>query len=79
MRLEVILFGPHAKLLPPGSEGGRTVVELEGPATVDQVLDHLGVPETGRTYVTVNGRRVEPATPVGDGDEVRVIVPLGGG
>jgi sulfur carrier protein ThiS len=79
VRLEVVLFGPYAKLLPPGSEGGRTSLELEGPASVGRVLDHLGVPEAGRTYVTVNGRRVELATPVKDGDEIRVIVPLGGG
>lgn len=79
MRLGVTLFGPYAKLLPPGSQGGRTSLEFREPATLEQVLDHLGVPEGGRTYVTVNGRRVEPASPVGDGDDVCVIVPLGGG
>lgn len=79
MRLGVTLFGPYAKLLPPGSEGGRTSVELREPATLEQVLDHLGVPEGGRTYVTLNGRRVELASAVAEGDEIRVIVPLGGG
>ena len=79
MRLGVTLFGPYAKLLPPGSEGGRTSLELREPATVDQALDRLGVPEGGRTYVTVNGRRVELVSALADGDEIRVIVPLGGG
>jgi len=33
----------------------------------------------GRSYVQLNGTREEPSATLADGDEVRVIVPLGGG
>jgi molybdopterin converting factor small subunit len=47
---------------------------------VGQVLDRLNVPPEGRTYVTVNGRHVVGlGVLVGEGDEISVIVPLGGG
>jgi len=80
VRVGVTLFGGQAALLPPASEGGRTVVAVEQPASVGQVLDRLNVPPEGRTYVTVNGRHVVGlGVLVGEGDEISVIVPLGGG
>ncbi|OFV84012.1 MAG: hypothetical protein A2W26_10915 [Acidobacteria bacterium RBG_16_64_8] len=80
MRVGVTLFGAQAALLPPGSEGGRTVVEVEQTASVGQALDRLKVPPEGRAYVTLNGRHVtDLGVLVGEGDEIGVIVPLGGG
>lgn len=74
-----MLFGKHARLLPPGTSGNATSVEVEEGATIARVLDALGVPPDGRSYVQLNGRRAEPSATLADGDEVRVIVPLGGG
>jgi hypothetical protein len=46
---------------------------------VADVLDALGVPPDGRSYVQLNGTREELSAALQTGDEVRVIVPLGGG
>lgn len=77
--MKVILFGHHARLLPPGSSGNTTSVEVRQGSTIADVLDVLGVPPDGRSYVQLNGSREEPSAALDEGDEVRVIVPLGGG
>ena len=79
MRVDVVLFGPYARLLPPESRNGRAVLQVGEQARVNEVLDLLHVPPEGRTYVTVNGERVGLDTLVSEADEIRVIVPLGGG
>lgn len=79
MKVKVMLFGHHARLLPPGTSGNATSVELRKGSTIADVLDVLGVPPDGRSYVQLNGSREEPSAALADGDEVRVIVPLGGG
>jgi molybdopterin synthase sulfur carrier subunit len=79
MQVTVALFGPYAELLPPGSERGRATLDVAEGTTVGQLLDRLGVPDQGRHFVTVDGRRVEPTGALSSDAEVRVIVPLGGG
>ena len=79
MEVRVILFGHLAKLLPSASEGGEVLVQVDGEATVKRVLDQIGVPEESRTYVTRNGVRAGMDDLVAHGDEIRVIIPLGGG
>ena len=74
-----MLFGHHARLLPPGTVGNATSVEVREGSTIADVLDVLGVPPDGRSYVQLNGSREELSATLADGDEVRVIVPLGGG
>jgi sulfur carrier protein ThiS len=79
VKVKVLLFGHHVRLLPSGSHGNVAVVEVEEGATVAELLDVLGVPPDGRRYVQLNRAQEEPAAILKDGDEVRVIVPLGGG
>jgi sulfur carrier protein ThiS len=79
VRVDVMLFGQYSQLLPTESENGRTTLEVNDQTTVDLLLDRLGVPPEGRTYVTVNGRLSGLDTRLAEGDEIRVIVPLGGG
>ena len=79
MNVEVMLFGLHARLLPPGTRGNATSIDIEEGATVADLLDALGVPPDGRSYVQLNGTRQGLAAVLREGDEVRVIVPLGGG
>jgi len=78
VRVNAVLFGNLAGLLPPDARG-RTVVEVHAGSTVSDVLDALAVPQEGRTFLTLDGERVHGETPVRDGAELRVIVPLGGG
>ena len=79
MLVDVVLFGSYSRLLPSESAKGRATLSLEEPATVDQVLDLLQLPPEGRTYVTLNGEQVGLDTRVSEADEIRVVVPLGGG
>ena len=79
MKVKVVLFGPHARLLPPGAHGNSASIDAEEGATVADVLDALGVPPDGRSYVQLNGAREDLTATLHGGDEVRVIVPLGGG
>lgn len=79
MRVEVALFGQYTRLLPPDSKNGTVGLEVDRSATVGQVLDRLEIPPEGRSYVTVNGQRAEQDVVLAEGDEIRVIVPLGGG
>jgi len=79
MKVKMVLFGQHARLLPPGAQGNSTSIDVVEGATVADVLDALGVSPEGRTYVQLNGAREGLAATLRDGDEVRVIVPLGGG
>ena len=79
MRVEVALFGYYSRLLPPESKDGRTTLEMNEGSTVGQVLDRLQIPPEGRTYVTLNGKHTGQGTALAEGDEIRVIVALGGG
>jgi sulfur carrier protein ThiS len=79
VHVDVFLFGPYSRLLPPGSTDGRAILQVQEPASVDQVLDLLHVPPEGRTYVTINGELAGRDALVSEGDEIRVVVPLGGG
>jgi sulfur carrier protein ThiS len=79
VKIKVVLFGQHSRLLPLGSQGNSTSLDVEEGAKVADVLDTLGVPPEGRSYVQLNGAREGLAATLRDGDEVRVIVPLGGG
>ena len=79
MKVKVVLFGRHARLLPPGVQGNSASIGVEEGATVADVLDAVGVPPDGRSYVQLNGATEGLAATLQDGDEVRVIVPLGGG
>jgi sulfur carrier protein ThiS len=79
VKVKVVLFGQHVRLLPPGVQGNSTSTDVEEGATVADILDAFGVPPEGRSYVQLNGVREGLAATLQDGDEVRVIVPLGGG
>ncbi len=78
MQIKVTLFGSYARLLPSSSQG-RTSVDVPVGSTVANVLDALAVPAQGRSFLTLDGDRVAPESPVHEGAELRVIVPLGGG
>ena len=79
MRVGVALFGQYLQLLPSESENGHVFVDVQEAATVGEVLDLMQIPPEGRTYVTVNGKHVGEDVALADKDEIRVIVPLGGG
>jgi sulfur carrier protein ThiS len=79
VQVDLILFGHYARYLPEGSTGGSATLQVGPGATVTSVLDTVGLPSEARGYVTLNGRRAPPEEHLADGDEIRVVVPLGGG
>jgi sulfur carrier protein ThiS len=79
MLVRLILFGHLVRYLPPGSEGQGALLDVAPSVTVADVLDSVDLPRGERSYVTVNGERASLDERLSDGDEVRVIVPLGGG
>lgn len=78
MQVRVVLFGNLERLAPAGSSG-RITLEVDEGASAGDVLDALAVPSEERTYLVVGSERISLEQPLGDGDELRVIVPLGGG
>jgi len=70
VRIDVVIFGKHAQ---------RSSVDVPDGSTVETALDALAVPAQERSFLTLDGERVRPETPLQDGGELRVIVPLGGG
>jgi sulfur carrier protein ThiS len=79
LHVRLLLFGQYARYLPDGGEGGAALLEAPSGATVMSLLDSVGLPASDRRYITINGGRVKDDVALEDGDEVRVIVPLGGG
>jgi len=79
LEVRVVLFGHLARLLPEGSSGNAAVLSVAEAATIDEVLDQMGVPAGERSYLTVNGERAARDARLHEADELRVIVPLGGG
>ncbi|MBM3148215.1 MAG: MoaD/ThiS family protein [Actinobacteria bacterium] len=79
MQIKLVLFGHLDRYLPAPAERGAVILDVPTHATVAGVLDDIGVPQKERGYVTVNGERAAPDRRLEEGDEVRVIVPLGGG
>lgn len=79
MQVRLVLFGHLARLLPEGSRGNSVAIAVNDAATIDEVLDQIGVPAGERSYLTVNGERATRDARLHEGDELRVIVPLGGG
>ena len=70
MRVDVVLFGKHAR---------RVSLVVPDDSSVESALDALAVPAQERSFLTLDGERVRPDAPLRDGGELRVIVPLGGG
>jgi sulfur carrier protein ThiS len=79
MAIRLVLFGHYATYLPEGAERGSAMIDAPPGTTVSSLLDFVGLPAEARSYVTVNAERVSGDRRLDDGDEVRVIVPLGGG
>ncbi|GAB4247121.1 MAG: hypothetical protein Kow00129_07620 [Thermoleophilia bacterium] len=80
MKVRVKAFGNLASLLPPsGSSRVALEVEVAADSDVRGLVQQLDLPGEATRFVQVNGRRVELDHRLQEGDEVRFIVPLGGG
>ena len=72
------LVGDLRRYLPDG-EGGEGPVELPVTATIDELLERLGIPERQALIVGVNGTKTAHDQMLSDGDEVTIVAPMSGG
>lgn len=78
LALECRLVGELRRFLPDGDRGEGTV-ELRGPATIEDLLIHLELPERDLLVVGLNGTKAPHTDPLHDGDEVTIVAPMTGG
>jgi len=76
--LQCRLVGELRRYLPDG-ERGEGPVELPAPATVDDLLVRLGVPERESLVVGVNGSKAPHSELLTDADEVTIVAAMTGG
>ena len=79
MRVDVQLHATLTAFLPPGSRDGVAVLDVAAPATVADLIRHLGIPADLSRVVLVNGHDVDEETLLRIGDVVDIFPPLAGG
>lgn len=76
MKIQVELHAVLRDLLPDG----KGDVELRDSATINDILDHLGIDEEMRELITVNGEQAQDyGVTLSDGDSVEIFPPVMGG
>ncbi len=80
MQVRIKLMAVLRSKLPPGSQAGTAVLDLEPGTTIAAALERLGIAAGQVHLVLVNGA-MEPnqARPLTDGDELVVFPPVAGG
>jgi sulfur carrier protein ThiS len=78
LTLQCRLVGELRRYLPEGNRGEGSV-ELAGPATIENLLIQLEIPERELLVVGVNGTKAPHTDPLSDGDEVTIVAPMTGG
>jgi sulfur carrier protein ThiS len=79
VRVDVQLHATLTAFLPPGSRDGVAVLDVAAPATVADLIKHLGIPADLSRVVLVNGHDVDEETLLRIGDVVDIFPPLAGG
>ena len=78
LTLQCRLVGELRRFLPDGDRG-EGPVQLPGPATVDDLLILLELPERDTLVVGLNGTKAAHSDPLTDGDEVTIVAAMTGG
>ena len=78
LTLQCRLVGELRRYLPEGNRG-EGPVELAGPATIDDLLIQLEIPERELLVVGLNGTKAPHTDALSDGDEVTIVAPMTGG
>lgn len=55
------------------------VVDLDGPQTIAEVIDRIGIPQKEVALIFVNGRHASRDVRLSDGDILALFPPVGGG
>lgn len=80
MSIKIKLMAALRNKLPPGSQGGVAVIDVEPGATVAMALEKLGI-ASGRVHLVLVNGSMEPERnrALADGDELTVFPPVAGG
>ena len=79
MKIQLKLYGNLRRLSPGGQAGAPMEVELPDGATLQGLVDHLGIPAEETKVAFVNGLVRDWAYELKAGDKVGVFPPVGGG
>jgi len=80
MKIELKLFATLREKLPPGSKGGRAVLEVEDGLTIEGLLKQLEIAPELAQLVLVNGvSEGDSQRKLEDGDTVSIFPPVAGG
>lgn len=79
MQVTVKLFASLALFSPGGLPGTPFIVDLDPSATVQQLVDQLGIPGEEMKVAFVNGLIRELDWILQPGDQVGIFPPIGGG
>jgi len=79
MHVTVKLFASLARFSPGGLPGTPFKITLSESATVQVVVDQLGIPSEETKVTFVNGLIRDPDWVLQQGDEVGIFPPIGGG
>ncbi len=84
MNIEARMFMEFKSCLPPGATGGRATISLEEGATLEVLLNLLGIPLDKPKIVVINGvslgiSNAAPFPVLQEGDIVSLFSPVGGG
>jgi len=77
MTVRVHLLGNLSRFSPSGQE--KFKLDLAPEATVGALLEKIGFPTDLEKMILVNGRQSNPATLLGEEDEVFIFSPAAGG
>ncbi|MCL4424195.1 MAG: MoaD/ThiS family protein [Firmicutes bacterium] len=75
MQIKVTFYGPLKRY---AQEDGLAV-ELPAGVKVSDLLDHFGVEDRIYIVILVNNGRVDEEEALKEGDEVKILSPIGGG
>jgi molybdopterin converting factor small subunit len=79
VRVWLKLFATFRQYLPPEAKGSAVELEVPAGTRVSELLSGAGVPQEESPMILVNGRGVDPAQVLVEGDVVAVFPAMAGG
>ena len=79
MKIHVTAYGDLRRYLPADQRDGGADLEMPADATIVQLLDTLRLPYHSTWLVGVNDDIVELDHALSDGDQIELMLPIGGG
>ena len=79
MKISVKLIATYRELLPPGTKGNKTEIEVPKGTTASDVMTQFNVPQDDSSVIVVNGLTVLLSTVLVEGDEVTAFSAIAGG